>query len=166
MSQPPPEVVRPNPVVEFLRQTFVRVVLWFVRHTIYRIRVLGSANLPGQGGALLVCNHLSLADAILLQAASPRPIRFLMLKAIYEQRLIKPWARLTGAIPISSEQRPREMIKSLQAASDAILRGEVVCIFAEGQITRIGQLLPFRRGFERIMRDVNAPIVPVGLEGV
>ena len=69
-------------------------------------------------------------------------------------------------IPVSSEQRPRELIHSLQIASDAIRAGEVVCIFAEGQITRIGQLLPFRRGMERIMKNVDAPIVPVALDGV
>ena len=71
-----------------------------------------------------------------------------------------------GAIPVSSEQRPRELIQALQTASDAIRDGEVVCIFAEGQITRIGQLLPFQRGFERIMKDVDAPIIPVALDGV
>ena len=70
------------------------------------------------------------------------------------------------AIPISSEQRPREMLQSLANASDAIKNGEVVCIFAEGQITRIGQMMPFRRGFERIMKDVDAPIIPVALDGV
>jgi acyl-[acyl-carrier-protein]-phospholipid O-acyltransferase/long-chain-fatty-acid--[acyl-carrier-protein] ligase len=71
-----------------------------------------------------------------------------------------------GAIPISSELRPREMIRSLRTASDAIRNGEVVCIFAEGQITRTGQLLPFRRGLERIMKGLDAPIVPINLHGV
>src|SRR5271156_520551 len=70
------------------------------------------------------------------------------------------------AIPISSELRPREMLHSLREATHAIKAGEVVCIFAEGQITRIGSLLPFRRGMERIMKGVDAPIVPVNLDGV
>src|ERR1700689_3464611 len=70
------------------------------------------------------------------------------------------------AIPISSELHPREMIRSLHVASEALREGEVVCIFAEGQITRTGQLLPFRRGLERIMKGVEVPIIPVNLDGV
>ena len=85
-------------------------------------------------------------------------------------RVICPSAKMQTispfVIPISSELRPREMIHSLREASEAIKNGEIVCIFAEGQITRIGQMLPFRRGFERIMKDVNAPIIPVALDGV
>lgn len=146
-------------------EAFIRLVLWLVTRTIYRVRVLGRDHIPARGGALFVCNHLSLADALLLQASTDRPIRFIMFKGIYEKPLIKPWARITQAIPISSELRPREMIQALRTASDAIRAGEVVCIFAEGQITRIGQMLPFRRGFQRIMKDVEAPIVPVVLDG-
>ncbi|MGC3960233.1 MAG: acyl-[ACP]--phospholipid O-acyltransferase [Verrucomicrobiota bacterium] len=149
-----------------LPDAFLRFIMWVATHTIYRIKVLGRDNIPARGGALFVCNHLSLADATLLQAAVDRPIRFIMLKAMYDKKFIGTWAKLTGAIPISSELRPREMIKSLQTASDAIKNGEIVCIFAEGQITRIGQMMPFRRGFERIMKDVDAPIIPVGLDGV
>ena len=152
--------------VQLLPNALLRFIMWIATHTIYRIKVLGRENIPAKGGALFVCNHLSLADAALLQAAVHRPVRFIMLKAMYDKPFIGWWAKTTGAIPISSELRPREMIKSLQAASDAIKNGEVICIFAEGQITRIGQMMPFRRGFERIMRDVDAPIIPVGLDGV
>jgi acyl-[acyl-carrier-protein]-phospholipid O-acyltransferase / long-chain-fatty-acid--[acyl-carrier-protein] ligase len=149
-----------------LPEALLRFALWCVTNTIYKIRVVGRDHLPARGGALFVCNHLSFADALLLIAATDRPIRFLMFKGIYEQRWIKPFAKILRAIPVSSDQRPRELIHSLQAASDAIRNGEVVCIFAEGQITRIGQLLPFQRGFERIMKNVEAPIIPVALDGV
>src|SRR5688572_155796 len=107
----------------------LRLIMWIATHTLYRIKVLGGQNIPAHGGALFVCNHLSLADATLLQAVVKRPVRFIMLKAMYDKPFIGWWARTIGAIPISSELRPREMIKSLQAASDAIKNGEIVCIF-------------------------------------
>ena len=144
----------------------LRLVLWCLTHTLYRIRVDGRDNIPAKGGALFVCNHLSLIDALLLAASTDRSIRFIIYKGIYEQPWVKPFARIMRAIPISSELRPREMLQSLRTASEAIRSGEVVCIFAEGQITRTGQLLPFRRGFERIMHGVEAPIIPIALDGV
>ncbi len=153
-------------VLFLLPDALLRFILWLLTRTIYRIRIQGRDNIPAKGGALFVCNHVSFVDALLLLASTDRQVRFMMFKDIYEQRWMKPFARILGVIPISSEQRPREMIQALQTASDAIRAGEVVCIFAEGQITRIGLLLPFRRGFERIMKDVEAPIIPVGLDGV
>jgi acyl-[acyl-carrier-protein]-phospholipid O-acyltransferase / long-chain-fatty-acid--[acyl-carrier-protein] ligase len=153
-------------MIWLLPDALLRFVLWFLTRTVYRIRVIGRENIPAKGGALFVCNHLSLADAMLLLASTDRHVRFMMYKAHYELPWIKPFARILGVIPISSEQRPREMLNSLQTASDAIKNGEVVCIFAEGQITRIGQMMPFRRGFERIMKDVEAPIIPIALDGV
>ncbi len=144
----------------------LRLVLWCLTHSCYRIRVVGRDHIPEKGGALFVCNHVSFADALLLLAATDRRIRFLMFKDLYEKPWVRPFAKILRAIPVSSEQRPRELLHALQTASDAIRAGEVVCIFAEGQITRIGQLLPFRRGLERIMKNVDAPIVPVALDGM
>jgi len=153
-------------LLTLMPDALLRFVLWAATNTIYRIRTVGRDNIPAKGGALFVCNHLSFADALLLIASTDRPIRFLMFKGIYEQPFLKPFCKILGVIPVSSEQRPRELLHSLQAASEAIRNGEVVCIFAEGQITRIGQLLPFQRGFERIMKDVDAPIIPVALDGL
>ncbi len=144
----------------------LRFGLWCLTHSIYRVRIVGRDNIPEKGGALFVCNHVSFVDALLLLAATDRPVRFLMFKDFYEKPWIKPFAKIHRTIPVSSEQRPRELLQALQAASDAIHNGEVVCIFAEGQITRIGQLLPFRRGLEHIMKNVDAPIIPVALDGV
>ena len=153
-------------VLMLLPEWFGRLILFFLTHTIYRVKVLGRDNFPDKSGALLVCNHMSFVDALLLIASTDRPIRFLMYQAIYDHPLLKPFARGMKAIPISSEQRPRDMIRSLRTASEALRQDEIVCIFAEGQITRTGQLLPFRRGLERIMKGVEAPIIPVNLDGV
>lgn len=152
--------------VYLLPDSLMRLVLWMLTHTFYRIRVIGRENIPERGGALFVVNHMSLVDALLLIGSTDRTIRFLIFKGIYDLPFIKPFAKMIRAIPISSDQRPREMIHSLREATNAIRDGEVVCIFAEGQITRIGQMLPFRRGMERIMKGLDAPIVPVNLDGV
>jgi acyl-[acyl-carrier-protein]-phospholipid O-acyltransferase/long-chain-fatty-acid--[acyl-carrier-protein] ligase len=153
-------------ILAILPNAFVRLLLWLLTHSIYRIRVEGRENVPAKGGALLVCNHLSFIDAILLMASIDRRIRFIILKDFYDHLLIRPFAKIVEAIPISSKLRPRDLINSLREASTSIQAGRLVCIFAEGQITRIGQLLPFRRGLERIMRGVDAPIIPVNLDGV
>jgi acyl-[acyl-carrier-protein]-phospholipid O-acyltransferase / long-chain-fatty-acid--[acyl-carrier-protein] ligase len=152
--------------IYLLPDSLLRFVLWAVTHTLYRIRVEGRENIPETGGALFVSNHMSFVDALLLVASTDRSIRFLMFKGIYDLPYVRPFAKMIRAIPISSELRPRELLQSLREATHAIQQGEVVCIFAEGQITRIGSLLPFRRGMERIMKGVDAPIVPVNLDGV
>ena len=153
-------------VTLLLPDSLLRLVLLILTHTIYRIRVEGRENIPEKGGALLVCNHVSIADAVFLIASTDRFIRFLMFKGIYDHPLIKPFARVLHVIPISSDLSPREMLRALHDAGEAIRSGEVVCIFPEGQMSRIGELLPFRRGFERIMKGIDAPIIPVNLDGV
>jgi acyl-[acyl-carrier-protein]-phospholipid O-acyltransferase/long-chain-fatty-acid--[acyl-carrier-protein] ligase len=153
-------------VLMLLPEWFARLLLFFITHTIYRVKVIGRENFPDKGGALLVCNHMSFVDAALLIASTDRPIRFLMYQGIYDNPLVKPFAKMIKAIPISDEQRPRDMVRSLHTASEALRQDDVVCIFAEGQITRTGQLLPFRRGLERIMKDVDVPIIPVSLDGM
>ena len=153
-------------VLILLPEWFGRLILFFITHTIYRVRVLGRDNFPEKTGALLVCNHMSFVDVALLVASTDRPIRFVMYQGIYDMKLVKPFAKMMKAIPISSELRPRDMIRSLHVASEALRNDEIVCIFAEGQITRTGQLLPFRRGLERIMKGVEVPIIPVNLDGV
>lgn len=152
--------------VRLVPDSLVRLMLWMLTHTLYRVRVEGRQNIPEKGGALFVCNHLSLADACFLIASTDRHIRFIMFRGMYDVWWIKPFASMLRVIPISSDSRPRELIASLQAATQAIQNGEVVCIFAEGEITRTGQMLPFRRGMTRIMKGLEAPVVPVHLDNV
>ncbi|MGH9675901.1 MAG: AMP-binding protein, partial [Candidatus Acidiferrum sp.] len=142
------------------------MLFWIATHTIYRLDVAGRENIPARGGALLTPNHVSLADAVLLLSSIDRPVRFIMFKESYEHPLVKPFAKIMGVIPIASNLGPREMIHSLRRATQALQDGELVCIFPEGQMTRIGQMLPFRRGMERIIKGVDVPIIPVNLDGV
>lgn len=162
-------------VLILLPDSLLRLLLWFLTHTIYRVRVVGRDNIPEKGGALFVSNHASYVDALFLIASTDRFVRFIMYREFYEHPLVRPLARIMKTIPISANMPPREMIHSLRTASEAIRDGEIVCIFAEGQVTRTGQMLPFSRGFERIMKGVRAaepidtampPIIPVSLEGV
>jgi acyl-[acyl-carrier-protein]-phospholipid O-acyltransferase / long-chain-fatty-acid--[acyl-carrier-protein] ligase len=153
-------------VLYLLPDALLRLILWIATHTLYRIHLEGRENVPVKGGALLVPNHVSMVDAVLLIASIERPIRFLMFQGSYDHWLVKPFAKIMNVIPISSQLRPRELIHSLRTATQALTDGEVVCIFPEGQMTRIGQMLPFRRGMERIMKGVDAPIIPVNLGGV
>jgi acyl-[acyl-carrier-protein]-phospholipid O-acyltransferase/long-chain-fatty-acid--[acyl-carrier-protein] ligase len=149
-----------------LPDSLLRLMLWIATHTLYRLDVEGRENVPARGGALLTPNHVSMADAVLLIASIGRPIRFLMFRGSYEHPMVKPFAKIMGVIPIASDQGPREMLHSLRLATEALKNGEVVCIFPEGQMTRIGQMMPFRRGMERIIKGVDVPIVPVNLDGV
>ncbi len=153
-------------VIYLLPDSLLRLLLWIATNTLYRLDVEGRENLPARGGTLLTPNHVSMADAVLLIASIDRPIRFLMFRGSYEHPLVKPFAKIIGVIPIASDQGPREMLHSMRLATDALKNGEVVCIFPEGQMTRIGQMLPFRRGMERIIKGVDVPIIPVNLDGV
>jgi acyl-[acyl-carrier-protein]-phospholipid O-acyltransferase/long-chain-fatty-acid--[acyl-carrier-protein] ligase len=153
-------------VVVLLPDSLLRLLFWLATNTLYRIRIEGRDNIPEKGGALFACNHMSMVDAMLLIASTDRFIRFLMFKDSYDHPLVKPFARILRVIPISSQLRPRDLIHSLREATQSIEGGEVVGIFPEGQMTRIGQMLPFRRGMERIMKGVDAPIIPVHLDGV
>lgn len=145
---------------------FLRCLNWLLTHTLYKTKVLNKENIPVQGGALLVCNHVSYMDPPLVLASTERPIRFMMFRELYESKLLHPIAKAMKAIPVSFKDRPRDIIKSLEEARQAILEGELVCIFAEGGLTRIGQMLPFKKGFERIMEGLDAPIIPVHIDQI
>lgn len=153
-------------ILTVLPDFMVRLCLWLLTHTFYRIQARGLENLPARGAALLVCNHTSFVDPFLIGACTQRFIRFLMHRRFYETPGIHGLGRLMGAIPISETDKPRQMVESLREAQRRLLDGDLVCIFAEGSITRTGNLLEFRRGFERITRGISAPIIPVHLDRV
>jgi acyl-[acyl-carrier-protein]-phospholipid O-acyltransferase/long-chain-fatty-acid--[acyl-carrier-protein] ligase len=153
-------------ILTVLPDFMIRLCFFLLTHTFYRIEVRGAENLPRRGAALLVCNHTSFADPFLIGACTPRFIRFLMYRHFYETKGIHWLAKLMGAIPISEADKPREMVQSMHVAQDRLREGDLVCIFAEGAITRTGNLLRFRRGFERITRGLPVPIVPVHLDRV
>lgn len=127
---------------------------------IYRVRVFGAENLPETGGALLCPNHITWVDAVVLQLACRRPIRFLVDEGIYRIWWLNPVFRLVGAIPIAS----RKARAAIEGAAAGARRGELVCIFPEGELTRTGVLLRLKRGFELIAREAGVPVIPVFLD--
>ena len=145
--------------------SLLRLALWILTHSVYQIRIEGRENIPETGGALFIANRMSLVDALLLIASTDRSIRFLIPEDIYHELSIKPFAKAIRAIPISSEPRPPDGLDSLCQAREAIGSGEAVCMLAEGQTTRMGQLASSGRAIRRLTEGVNVPIVPVNLQG-
>jgi acyl-[acyl-carrier-protein]-phospholipid O-acyltransferase/long-chain-fatty-acid--[acyl-carrier-protein] ligase len=139
----------------------VRLPLWILTHTIYRLRVHGTENIPATGAALLVANHVSYIDAFLIMASHQRKVRFLVWAPFLSVPGLRVFLRLANVIPIQGTGGPRAIIQALRTASEALASGEVVCIFAEGGITRTGFLLPFQRGFEQIVKRSPVPIIPI-----
>ncbi len=143
----------------------IRFVIVVITRYFYRIRMGGLNNVPIKGGALLVSNHVTWVDALLISATLQRRVRFMMARDIYETWWINPLFRLMGVIPVSATDAPRKVVKSLRMAKTAIEDGYLVCIFAEGALTRNGNMREFRGGFERIVKGTDLPIIPVHIGG-
>jgi len=135
------------------------VLLKLLGRLFYRVNRFGLENLP-EGGCLLLPNHVTWVDAIVLQLACPRTIRFLIYEPIYRQKLLNPFFRSIGGIPIS-DRKAKEAVK---AAAARIKAGEIVCVFPEGELSRTGVLLRLKRGYELIAREAETVVVPVWLD--
>src|SRR5712691_5343356 len=125
----------------------------------YRVRSLGVEHLP-PSGCLLLPNHITWVDAIVLQLACPRPIRYVVDQEFYRKPILRPFLRLVRCIPIDT----RHSHSAIRVATERIAEGEIVCLFPEGQLERSGTLLRLRRGYELIARHANAAVVPVWLD--
>jgi acyl-[acyl-carrier-protein]-phospholipid O-acyltransferase/long-chain-fatty-acid--[acyl-carrier-protein] ligase len=137
----------------------------FIIRIVYKLKIIGLENIPKDGGAILVCNHVSYLDPLILSASMNRPVRFLVYDAIYNTWFVKPIAKAVKAIPIPAKCN-RDSVRALDMAADAVKNGELVVIFAEGHVQRVGTMLSFTTGFNRIRRESNAPIIPVYIDRV
>jgi len=147
----------PDFLVRFLALVAMRVF--------YRLRIIGAENLPIEGPALLIPNHVTWLDALLLSATNQRRIRFVMERRVYNTHLLRGLFRLLKVIPVSSEDGKKGLLEFMKQSRAALDDGYMVCIFAEGQLTRNGMLREFRGGFERIVKGTNYPIIPVYIGG-
>ena len=153
-------------VCRLLPYALVRLCVWLLAHTLYKIRAIEKNRVPASGGALLVANHVSFMDAVLLVVTVPRPIRFIMSREIYNLKLLQPIFKIARAIPIDRKDKPKEIIRALNTAKEALKAGELVCIFPEGQLTRTGNTLKFHAGVEHIIKGTECPIIPVHLDRI
>ncbi len=141
---------------------FLRFLALVIARRHYKVKTLGAENLPSSGGALLVCNHVSYVDTIILSLASKRPIRFISYEGIFQAPVLGPVLRLFGTIPIS----PSKARSALTRAAECIQQGEIVCIFPEGQLTRTGALMELKSGFEIIARRAQCPTIVAHMDGL
>ncbi len=150
-------------VPEFL----MRFITWVLVNTLYRVRVDGMQHLPEEGPAVLVCNHVSFMDALLLMANLRRPARFVMYYKIFKTPLLSFVFRTAKAIPIAGyKEDPAVLQRAYDAIDAALADGELVCIFPEGGLTSDGEIATFRPGVEKILARRPVPVLPLALRGL
>jgi 1-acyl-sn-glycerol-3-phosphate acyltransferase len=150
-------------VPEFL----MRFIVWLLIHTLYRIHKVGLEHIPDTGAAVLVCNHVSFVDALVIAGCIRRPVRFVMYHTTYNLPVLNFVFRTAGAIPIAPAREDPEMLaRAYERISRYLEEGEVVCIFPEGGLTPDGVMRNFRPGIEKIIRRNPVPVVPMALRGL
>jgi 1-acyl-sn-glycerol-3-phosphate acyltransferase len=150
-------------VPEFL----LRFLAWLLVHFIYRLKTRGVENIPAQGAALLICNHVGFADALVISAACPRPIRYIMESSIFRIPVLSTIFRGMKAIPVAPAKENAEVYeRAFQIVAQELRDGQLVCIFPEGRLTSNGEIGEFRAGMMRILKETPVPVVPMALTGL
>ncbi|HTQ77447.1 MAG TPA: MFS transporter [Burkholderiales bacterium] len=150
-------------VPEFL----MRFIVWMLIHSVYRLEKKGLEHIPDEGPAVIVCNHVSFVDALVIAAACPRPIRFVMDHRIFRLPLLSFVFRTGRAIPIApAKEDPEMMERAFAEVARGLAEGDLVALFPEGRITDTGELYPFRPGVTRILQATPVPVIPMALQGL
>jgi 1-acyl-sn-glycerol-3-phosphate acyltransferase len=145
----------------------MRLLIWLLVHTIYRVDKTGLDNIPDEGPAVLICNHVSFVDALVMAGCVRRPIRFVMYYRIFQLPVLSFVFRTANAIPIAGAREDPEMMeRAFDAVSAALREGEIVCIFPEGKLTGDGEMDVFKPGVSRILERDPVPVVPLALRGL
>lgn len=146
---------------------FIRFVLWIITHSIYRVKHENIDNLPEEGPCVLVSNHVSYVDALLMAGAFTRPIRYVMYEPIYRIPVLNYFFKMVGAIPIDSQKsNPKVYEEAFNKIAQYLEDGEVVCIFPEGKLTSNGEIDSFKSGIELIVNRTPVPVLPVAIRGL
>lgn len=150
-------------VPEFL----MRFLVWILIHTIYRVRKKGLDRIPDEGARVLVCNHVSYVDALIIAGSIRRPVRFVMYHKIFKIPVLSFIFKTAKAIPIAGANENKELLnKAMYQIAEALDNGEVVCIFPEGKLTTDGEMNDFKSGVERIIEATPVPVIPMALQGL
>ncbi|WP_144392368.1 MFS transporter [Pleionea sediminis] len=150
-------------VPEFL----MRFLIWILVNTLYRIKLKDLEKIPEEGPCVLICNHVSFMDALIIAGCCRRPVRFVMDHRIFKTPVLSFIFRTAKAIPIASaKENPELMDKAFDKVAENLEQGEVVCIFPEGKITADGKINPFRPGIEKIVKRTPVPVIPMALSGL
>jgi 1-acyl-sn-glycerol-3-phosphate acyltransferase len=154
-------------IYTLLPEFLIRFATWILANCMYRLRVEGAGNIPDKGPAVLVCNHVSFVDWLILGAGVHRPVRFVMHHSFARNRIAKFLLKQAKVIPIASaKESPAVLEAALRKIAFELRDQEIVCIFPEGQITRDGHLSPFRSGVEKIIQETPVPVIPMALRGM
>ena len=152
--------------VRLLPEALTRLFFIILTTTFYKIRIFGRENIPKEGAALLVANHLSVTDAFFVMAAVDRPVRFIINEFHYNKWWFKPFALAMDAIPVPYSADPETFKKAMRQAGKLLKRDHILCIFPEGQVSRTGMMQPFCVGVEKIIEGRSCPIIPINLDRV
>jgi 1-acyl-sn-glycerol-3-phosphate acyltransferase len=154
-------------IYSIIPEFFLRFVVWISVHILYRVRAKGVDNIPHEGPALLICNHVSFIDWFIIAGVIPRPVRFVMDHRFMKIPVLRYFFKNAKVIPIASKKEdPQIMERAFEIVAQELRAGELVCIFPEGKLTRDGNLNPFRPGIERILKTTPVPVVPMVLKGL
>lgn len=154
-------------IYSVIPEFFIRFFVWILANLLYRLRVTGIENIPRESAALLICNHVSFVDWLIIAGGIQRPIRFVMDHNYAKTPFIKYLFRHAKVIPIAPRKEDANaMEKAFELVAKELKNGELVCIFPEGKITRDGNLNPFRPGVERIIKETPVPVIPMALLGL
>ena len=146
---------------------FMRFLIWLLVHTLYRVRKIGMGNIPDTGAVIVAANHVSFVDALILAGCIKRPIRFVMYYKIYQIPVLNFIFRTARAIPIAGQREDKAMYdQAFLAMEQALEDGDLLCIFPEGEITRDGEMNPFKPGIMRVLGAKPVPVIPVALQGL
>jgi len=150
-----------------INEFVARFIVWVLSHTIYRVNVKDLHHIPKKGPAVLVCNHVSYVDALLIAGTCPRPIRFVMDHNIFKNPFMGWFFRIVNAIPIAPiHQNEKTYHQAFDSISLALRNDELVCIFPEGKLTKTGEMNPFKSGIETIIERDAVPVIPLALQGL